>query len=575
MVRANIENVLAGRTHACVIIWSLGNESRWSPLWERVNSEVKKLDPARPTSFHDQSWGEYNNAGSRADIAVYHYPGFDGPAICEKTLDRPTLFGEYMHVQTYARREIETDPGVRSDPWARTLNQMVDSVYAHPACLGGAIWSGVDDIFHLSAEKICGYGAWGPLDGWRRKKPEYTGIRKSYAPVVVRNIDSPGIRGGVITLQIENRYNTTNLSELRITAESGPRKIPLHADIAPLGSGMLTIDVSGFPPGEPILLSFLDPRGFPCAEELIAPEAVQPPRAPARDQGVTLSETPGAYVVRSGGITCAVGRKDGVIGYIMKGVDTVATRGGELILIPHNTDDGGAPGTSGNNYTQDLRPLDYRAEGDFTAASVNASRVGDGTVRVDVRGTFGRRLDGTLAMTFNPGGRVEFRYDFTALVDFTPAEKSLIRQFGLLFTLPSSFDRLTWKRKGLWTVYPEYDPGRLEGTARANPRVSRFVEEPRRVPNQEWKEDANALGSSDFRGTKDHILRASLTGGSGEGFVVTSDGSQSARAWLDRGAVRFLVAGLNGPGSCTFFTGPRPEFPKGSHMRGAFTIEIL
>ncbi len=575
MVRANIENVLAGRTHACVIIWSLGNESRWSPLWERVNSEVKKLDPARPTSFHDQSWGEYNNAGSRADIAVYHYPGFDGPAICEKTLDRPTLFGEYMHVQTYARREIETDPGVRSDPWARTLNQMVDSVYAHPACLGGAIWSGVDDIFHLSAEKICGYGAWGPLDGWRRKKPEYTGIRKSYTPIVVRKIDSPGTRGGVITLQIDNRYNTTNLNELRITAESGPRKIPLHANIAPLGSGILTIDVSGFPPGRPILLSFLDPRGFQCAEEVIAAVAVQPHRAPVRDQGVTLSETPGAFVVRSGGITCAVGKKDGAIGYIMKGDDTVATRGGELILIPHNTDDGGAPGTSGNNYTQDLRPLDYRAEGDFTATSVNASPAGDGTVRVDVRGTFGRRLDGTLAMTFHPGGRVEFRYDFTALVDFTPAEKSLIRQFGLLFTLPSSFDRIGWKRKGLWTVYPEYDPGRLEGTARAKPRVSRFVEEPRRVPNQEWKEDANALGSCDFRGTKDHILRASLTGRRGEEFVVTSDGSQSARAWVDRGAVRFLVAGLNGPGSCTFFTGPRPEFPKGSHMRGAFTIEIL
>jgi beta-galactosidase/beta-glucuronidase len=56
MVRANLENILSGRQHPSVIIWSLGNESRWSPLWERVLTEDKKLDPSRPTAFHDQCW---------------------------------------------------------------------------------------------------------------------------------------------------------------------------------------------------------------------------------------------------------------------------------------------------------------------------------------------------------------------------------------------------------------------------------------------------------------------------------------------------------------------------------------
>jgi hypothetical protein len=83
------------------------------------------------------------------------------------------------------RRELETDPGVRSDVYANTLNQMVDSVYLYPACLGGAIWSGIDDIFHISESKICGYGPWGPVDGWRREKPEYTGMKNSYTPVKI------------------------------------------------------------------------------------------------------------------------------------------------------------------------------------------------------------------------------------------------------------------------------------------------------------------------------------------------------------------------------------------------------
>jgi len=34
------------------------------------------------------------------------------------------------------------------------------------------------------------------------------------------------------------------------------------------------------------------------------------------------------------------------------------------------------------------------------------------------------------------------------------------------------------------------------------------------------------------------------------------------------------VAGMNGPGSCGFFTGPRPEFTKGDHLKGRFTIYI-
>jgi hypothetical protein len=169
---------------------------------------------------------------------------------------------------------------------------------------------------------------------------------------------------------------------------------------------------------------------------------------------------------------------------------------------------------------------------------------------------------------------VSVSYDYTARVDFTAPAKNLIRQFGLLFSLPSGYDVLTWRRLGLWSVYPDDDPGRPEGTATAHPHKSRFVEEPRRVPSWEWKENSNGLGSNDFRGTKEHILHASLRGPRNNVFSVASDGTQGARAWVDGDHVRFLVAGVNGPGSCTFFTGPRPEFPKGSHLKGAFTISV-
>jgi len=300
MVRADQENVLSGRQHPCIIIWSLGNESRWSPLWERVNAEVKKLDPSRPTSFHDQCWGNYNNAFSKADVANYHYPGLNGPRECEKEKNRPTIFGEYMHVQCYARRELETDPSVRSDAYANTLKQMVDSVYLYPASMGGAIWSGVDDIFHLSKDKICGYGPWGPIDGWRREKPEYIGMKKSYAPVIITNLQTAKVINGQLRLDIENRYNFMNLKELKITAVVAGQLFKVQADIAPLSKGTLKIDLTTAKKREFLLLTFIDPRGFACQEEAIQIGQPSSPVSSNVKVKVILTEDKNIFVIKSG-----------------------------------------------------------------------------------------------------------------------------------------------------------------------------------------------------------------------------------------------------------------------------------
>ena len=51
---------------------------RSSPAYIRP---FEKADPTRPSTFHDQCWGNENNRGSKEmPIAVVHYPGFEGPA---------------------------------------------------------------------------------------------------------------------------------------------------------------------------------------------------------------------------------------------------------------------------------------------------------------------------------------------------------------------------------------------------------------------------------------------------------------------------------------------------------------
>jgi hypothetical protein len=448
---------------------------------------------------------------------------------------------------------------------------MVDSVYKYPACLGGAIWSGIDDIFHIAENRICGYGPWGPIDGWRREKPEYIGMKRSYSPVIITNFNDLKSLNGEIILNLENRYNFTNLNELEISAKAGNFTFPLRADIDPMNKGSLIIKLPANFQDEKLYISFTDPRGFICHEVVIGSYTTQSLGRSQVKADLVFKEEYNNFIIKSGNDTFIIDRGTGEIDCTSSG-EQVILSGGELIMIPFNNDDGGAPNIANNGYTQDIKPLNYGPVDNYKPESVNAIKQPDGTIHLIISGRAGDKLEGKHEYKFADDGSVEVSYDYTAMIDFKGKER--IRQYGILFTLPGSFDLLTWKRKGLWSMYPDYDINRLEGFTKAAPREMKYVEIPREIPSGLWKESANKLGTNDFRSTKDNILRASLKNDKALELAAESDGSQSVRAWVDGDKIRFLVAGMNGPGSCGFFTGPRPEFAKGDHLKGRFTIYI-
>jgi beta-galactosidase len=554
MVQANIEKVIAQRNHPSIILWSLGNESYWTPLWAKVNEVVKHLDPTRPTSFHDQCWGGYNNGGSKADIAVYHYPGLNGPAACD-TMRRPVLFGEYAHISCYSRRELLTDPGVR-EAYGPPLVQMYDSMYQHDACLGGAIWSGLDDVFHMPDGRTVGYGPWGPIDAWRRIKPEYYGMKRAYAPVVITNLNTVHMVNGQLPLEVENRYDFTNLNKLKMTCVIDGKEQAFSANIAPHQKGVLTIPVSGA--AKVLDIRFYDPGGFIADEEQIhlGKEDAQSSTmlasgTPAGTVPLSISQndSTGTITVGQGSVQYRINKWTGIMVDAQKNGKEILRQGPVCSIVPMNREDGGMPSAAGATYQNAIYPLQNYPLLSMYATHVQSKESGDSIViAMDITYDGGK---GTQSYTFTSDGRLIVRYKIAYTGDDT-----LPRQYGLLLKLPVTFDRISWQRKGSFSWYPQEDIGRLEGTALLAAKPVNGVGEWATVPTNDWKQDANDLGSVDFRSTKRFILKASLTDQQGDGIVIHSDGTQSVRSWLQDQYIQLLVADYNNNGSEPFYGSP-------------------
>lgn len=564
MIQANVDNVQANKNHPSLIIWSLGNESKWSPLWAKVKNVVKKIDPSRPTSFHDQCWGGYNNAGSSADIANYHYPGIDGPAATD-TMSRPTLFGEYAHLSTYNRRELLTDPGVR-DFYNEPLVRFYDSIYAHKGNLGGAIWSGIDDTFHLPDGQIVGYGPWGPIDGWRRPKPEYWGMKKAYSPVKVTHVHFPVGKEKALVVVIENRHDFLNLNQVKISAKINDKVQEVQADINARSKGKISIPIK-----EQIRsfeISFIDPRGFTIDEEHYQLEEEN--KSGRAQYKLSMMQDSSSIRVLVGEVQYLINRRTGMIDQVRKGKEILLNQGPVFTFVPLNSEDGGKPNVAGETYQNDIHLIKNYAYYTLFVTDMDVTAQQDSiVVQMDV--------------TYNEGSgkqRYVFRKDATFTTEYainSNQKDASPYQYGLMMQLPKRFDRLSWKRKGPFSWYPADHIGRNVGTAKLLSKPLLAVEEVGVRPLHPWKDDANTFGSNDFRSTKKAICEATLVDEAGAKVQVLSNADQASRTWLQDGQINWLIADYCNNGSERFYGSP---FSDGrikvndKPLKGKLTIKI-
>ena len=624
---ANLKMAQRDLSHPSVIIWSIANELHWGPHFEAAARAVARMDPSRPRTF---MW--LPDEADVLNVAASHYPG---PNDVTKTdTERPKLFSEYCHLPAYVPHEMFTDPAVE-DQWGALLKLTWGNLYQTKGALGGAVWCGVDDDFHLppvDQEKdyqMRGVADWGVLDGWRRPKPEYWHLRKCYSPfrILVSEIDA-NAGAGMIEIPVENRYDFTNLSELSVAWRLGDQSGVIRADVPPRSEGVLRLPKVDIHAGHAFYLEVTGPDGWAIDEYALplrgAGEDVRGRMASIRgandppDAWRLIHETE-SFLLRRGDVTVRIDRSTGKSVEAKIGTTLVLCGGPHWSFVP-----------TFSKHQQRAMKGETPRPAPVYGTNWRCDSVEDGSsdeeACVHVRGAYDEAgLEFVYRFQKDGGMTIEYEStlqpkvvskgdlcflgsdpsdpsaeDYAAFVRFcddgmaevrrrqpdaepieVPADRIMAvpRQMGMRLELPRELDALQWERDALWSVYPADHIGRPRGTASAFVAGLDTRELPGQKPEWPWSQTASDLGTRDFRSTKRNLYRASLTDDHGYGLEIIAGGNQHARSYVVENRIHWLIADLDNGPSETFMRGyfnpRRKPLPLGVPIRGTIHCQFL
>ncbi|MDR3232915.1 MAG: hypothetical protein LBT46_04510 [Planctomycetaceae bacterium] len=551
------EMVKTFRSHPSVIIWSLGNESRYGSNFHLCKEWVMKADPARPTMFSYHST-QKDDAPKIYNIQSEHYPGM------QSNLSRnemPILFDEWAHVSCYSYATLREDPNIR-EFWGISIDKLWENLFDAPGGLGGAIWGYVDETFQLPDKdwepswmafgkredlgedytgNCIGYGEWGIVDLWRREKPEFWAAKKAYSPVrlLTRRV-TDFMDGEQLILPVRNRFDHTNLDEITVRyTYRGVEKTLKPAAIAPHQQGSLVIPGENWTEGEKLFVRF-----FTKQNELIDADAITLGReintvsasAKSSKTALSIEETGGYMTVKGDGFEIPFDKSTGLITNAASRGETVIAKGPFLNL------DVILPEKSGFIYKQNherVENSDWKKTG-FTYKKNNER------VEITLSGVY-RQVAAEFLIHISPDGQLQIDY-------LTSGEsKGQLREAGLKFQLPETIQRLKWKREAYWSYYPEDSFSGHEGDVSLyDSRQAAY----RQQPVQPWHLDTrNFYYDTDInrvqpltqqaKGMKENCYRYVLATETGKGTLAVCSADASMACRINRNAQEQLILYAN------------------------------
>jgi beta-galactosidase len=511
------------RNHPCVIIWSIGNENTYGTNFQREFDYVKKADRSRPVMF---SFPRTVPQGTYCyDIYSDHYPPYDRClrlSTTEGAAAYPVLGDEWMHVACYCVQDLKEDPNIRN-AWGESIKRAWEYNFDSEQSIGGAIWGMIDEVF-LLPDTCTGYGQWGIVDVWRRKKPEFWHTRKAYSPVGLQTTRvADYVTGEDLLLPLHNRFDHTNMAEMRILCGSGAASDTIHSpDIAPHARGELRIPAALIE-GDRVHVRFVDGDQRLIDEEVIAfSSQAAPDKRPVKR--LRVDETPDKLIASGEEFSVTFSKASGLI--------EAGTFAGARII-----DDGPyirlvVPG----------RPLSWDVD---TLADVTGTewkldtmscQTSNERLALALQGHAGRYA-AKFNLSVTGDGEIVTSYEIEK-----PPENC--REVGIRFLVTPAMDKLSWNRHALWSTYPEDHIGRSVGEASKFASIATH-ELYRQMPDWPWSGDTkdfylfrNEGGTQpaglpvphDFRGLKENIFQYALWNQqTGVGLRVESEGTLGAR----------------------------------------------
>ncbi|WP_316790385.1 glycoside hydrolase family 2 protein [Pedobacter frigoris] len=563
LVDQTLDMVNYFRSNPSVLIWSIGNESgKYKEYFKETAKLVKQFDPTRPRNF-----SQYGPDADEGDLEItnHHYPGPGGPAQY-RNYKRPIVFDEYVHLNAYNRLELVTDPGLR-DVWGVGFEAMWEKMYRTDAVLGGAIWAGIDDTFFLPNGQTVGYGTWGPLDGWRRPKPEYWHMKKIYSPVKI-NIQG-NWENGQIPFNVENRMLFTNLAECRIEWKIGKATGVIREQLEAGKQGKFHIDLNDKPANtDDLTLNVFDARGvlIDTYQFKVVPQLSHTAVTASSKARWKYDQKNDILTAGNGEIQLQFNTTTGEFLQISRNGKKILSNTARLMVLPLT---GEGRGTQMTGESQHFDPFtDVCKNRIVNKVTLNLQ---SNEFSISIEESYDE-ASGKMTYNFGDDGNLSIGYKYTLKKDINP------RQWGLVFDLPETFNKLSWIRKGQWNYYPEDHIGRLRGVAEAkSANEPSGPAGPSKLPVTPWSLDRNDIGTNDFRSTKMNFELATLTNGNSE-FKATSDNKQHFRVWQEKQVTKALVAGYSNAGAERFFRSHAALIDQplkvGSTIENAITLQL-
>lgn len=496
------EMVGSFRSHPSILFWSIGNESAYGSNFQQCWDWIKSNDTTRPVIFSYPGSSREQKA-QIFDILSMHYQDVYGnvaqwgmSAHNFQGHNLPTLFDEWAHPACYTYATLQNDPNIR-EFWGKSLDMMWSGLFAATGGLGGAIWGYVDEVFHLPQPKTgtpywktfartakpedyqgncVGYGEWGIVDIWRREKPEFWSTKKAYSPVRLPDCDNlPFVTGQPLTLTVHNRFDHTDLDEIKATyTYKGQRKPLTLSPLAPHCKGILTVPAEAWEEGEPVLIEFFSQHNelIDAYKPVLGHERISYPELLPTGT-LSCTENDSCVVVQGNGFEIPFDKQTGLISRATAGRRIWMEQGPYLNLyINYNHLSGAEVRKIANHYVTNT--------GDWKMTSFRHENQGQNVV-VHMSGQY-KDIRVNYRILITPRGEISIGYTTAGVPN------GFLRETGLAFRLPAQWDSITWKRRGYWNYYPTGAFAGNEG------RVSLYASKQAaygQTPVQPWQDDTH------------------------------------------------------------------------------------